>query len=94
MPQSTGQADKLQPEEWQTFQAWANRLRQWGLHQLAAALLEAGGPLNLVGAQLVYLSQPVLNGFLANDKLNQLAEMLEQPAHTRLFIRYLREEAQ
>lgn len=76
------------------MQGWANRLQQWRVHQFAAALLEASGPLKLVGAQLVYLGQPLLGGLVANEQLERLAEMLEEPAQTKLFIRYLREEAQ
>lgn len=76
------------------MQGWANRLQQWHMHQLAAALLEASGPLRLVGAQLVYLGQPVLGGFVASEQLDTLAEMLEEPNQTDTFIRYLREEAQ
>jgi hypothetical protein len=88
------QATKLQPEQQTILQGWANRLQQWRVHQLAAALLEASGPLKLVGAQLVYLGQPILGGFVANEQLNMLAEMLEEPTQTKMFIRYLREEVQ
>ena len=88
------QATKLQPDHQTIMRSWADRLQRWQVHQLAAALLEAGGPLNLVGAQLVYLGQPVLGGFFADDQLVTLAEMLEEPAQTKNFIRYLREEAQ
>jgi len=88
------QATKLQPDQQTIMQGWANRLQQWHMHQLAAALLEASGPLRLVGAQLVYLGQPVLGGFVASEQLDTLAEMLEEPNQTDTFIRYLREEAQ
>ena len=88
------QATILQPDQHTIMQSWASRLQQWRVHQLAAALLEASGPLKLVGAQLVYLGQPILGGFVANEQLETLAEMLEEPAQTKLFIRYLREEAQ
>ena len=74
------------------MQNWASRLQQWRVHQLAAALLEASGPLKLVGAQLVYLGQPLLGGLVANEQLDALAHMLEEPAQTNNFIRYLREE--
>lgn len=74
------------------MQSWASRLQHWRVHQLAAALLEASGPLRLVGAQLVYLGQPVLGGFVADEQLNLLAEMLEEPSRTNAFIRCLREE--
>jgi hypothetical protein len=88
------QATKLQPDQQKILQNWASRLQQWRMHQFAAALLEASGPLRLVGAQLVYLGQPVLGGFVARDQLTMLAEMLEEPSQTKTFIRYLREEVQ
>lgn len=84
---------KLQPDQQEIMQGWASRLQQWRMHQFAAALLEASGPLKLVGAQLVYLGQPVLGGFVDNEQLDMLAKMLEEPTQTETFIRYLREEA-
>ena len=71
---------------------WAGLLQGWGLHQLAAVLLDAAGPLNIVGAQLVYLSQPILNGFLDDSSLSSLAWMLEERDQTKTFIQLLREE--
>jgi hypothetical protein len=74
------------------FQDWAQRLRQWRLNQFAAAFLEASGPLNLVGAQMVYLGQPVLSSVLPDHQLQALAAMLEEPDNTQAFIHCLREE--
>ncbi len=87
------QAGNLQPEQRQILQRWASRLQQWRVHQLAAAILEAGGPLNVVGAQLVYLSQPLLGGFVGREQFDTLAGVLEAPEKAKTFIRYLREEA-
>jgi hypothetical protein len=87
------QAGNLQPEQHKILRSWAGRLQQWRVHQLAAAILEAGGPLNVIGAQFVYLTQPVLGGFLAREQVDTLAGMLEAPEKTKTFIRYLREEA-
>lgn len=87
------QARKLQPTSQETLQHWAGLLRGWGVHQVAAALLEASGPLKVVGAQLVYLSQPVLGGFLDDGSLTTLAEMLEKPDQTKTFIAFLRKDA-
>ena len=75
------------------FRAWAGDLRKRGLHQFAAAFLEASGPLNLGCAQLVYLGQPVLSSVLPVSKLNTLAQMLEEPEQTEAFIRCLREDS-
>jgi hypothetical protein len=51
-------------------------------------LLEAGGPLTVLGAQAVYLGQP----FLGGKKLDSLAHMLEEDEETQAFARYLRGE--
>jgi len=88
------QAKNLQPEQYEILQGWASRLQRWRVHQLAAVLLEAFGPLNVVGAQLVYLSRPVLGSIVNQEKMDTLAELLEEPTTTKLFIRTLREEAQ
>lgn len=62
------------------------------LHGLAANLLEAAGPLNILLAQLVYLGQPVLSTFIPDQKTSKLAQILEDPAETALFIKTLRSE--
>ena len=86
------QAAKLQPETTQVMQSWADRLQQWRLNQLTAALLEAGGPLKLIGAQMIFISQPLFSGLLSGGSLDLLAGILEEPEQTDTFIRFLREE--
>jgi hypothetical protein len=73
------------------WQVWADRLKGWGMGEFAASVLEASGPINLVGAQLVYISQPVLDGLFPTEHLNALASLLEEPAQTEAFVRTLRE---
>jgi hypothetical protein len=67
---------------------WAEVLRRRKLDVIAAWLLEAGGPLAVLGAQVVYLGQP----FLGGKKLDSLAHMLEEEEETQAFARYLRGE--
>ena len=73
------------------WQTWANRLKGWGLQDFAASFLEAAGPINLIGAQLVYVAQPLLGSVLPSEHLDSLASMLEEPGQTKAFISYLRE---
>lgn len=76
----------MQPRsEWST---WAESLRRLKLDGVAAWLLEAAGPLTVLGAQAVYLSQP----FMGGKKLDSLAHMLEEDEETQAFARYLRGE--
>ncbi len=67
---------------------WAESLRRLKLDSLAAWFLEAGGPLTLLGAQAVYMSQP----FIGGKRLDSLAQMLEEDEETQAFARYLRGE--
>jgi hypothetical protein len=67
---------------------WAQSLRRLKLDVVAAWLLEAGGPLTVLGAQAVYLGQP----FLGGKKLDSLAHMLEEDEESQAFARYLRGE--
>ena len=76
----------------QIWEGWATRLQQLGMREFLASFLEASGPVNLIGAQLVYLGQPVLGSIFPNDKLNALANLLEEPGQTRAFVDLLREE--
>ena len=74
------------------WQNWADRLHRWGMQDLVAALLEATGPLNLLGAQVVYLGQPLLNQFLPDNHLDALANLLENPKETQAFTNFLRQK--
>ena len=65
---------------------WAESLRRLKLDGFAAWLLEAGGPLTILGAQAVYMSQP----FIGGKNLDSLAHMLEEDDQTQAFARYLR----
>lgn len=74
------------------WRIWARGLQRWGVHTLAAELLEAAGPLNTIGAQAVFLSQPLLNSLLPSLHVQAFADMLEEPAQSRAFAALLREE--
>lgn len=69
--------------------AWAERLRHWKLDAFAALLLEAGGPLTLLGAQALYFARP----FLGGEQIEVVAHMLEEDEEVLAFARYLRKEA-
>ena len=73
----------------QIWQTWADTLNRWGLQNLTATILNALGPLNLLGAQIVYLGQPLLNSFFPEDHLDALANLLENPKSTQAFVSIL-----
>ena len=60
------------------------------LHHFTASLMEAAGPLTLLGAQAIYIGQPLLTLFLPRDQAQHLAGILENPAKCKSFIRALR----
>ena len=78
----------------QIWQTWAETLNQWGVKNLTATFLEALGPLNVLGAQLVYVGQPFLDPFFSEGYLHELADLLEDPQKTHAFITILRQSDQ
>jgi len=73
---------------------WIAVLDRWGFQEIAATLLEATGPLNFVGAQVVYLGQPVLNLFFPDEQISAFADLLNNPAEIKTFIDSLRKRSQ
>jgi hypothetical protein len=60
---------------------WAETLRRYHLHELAAMLLEAGSPFALLAAQALHFSR----GLIVSDQLTALALTLEEDNETRAF---------
>jgi hypothetical protein len=73
------------------WQSWASTLHRWGMGDWVASVLEAAGPLTIIGAQAVYLSQPLFNLAVPDNHLDALASLLEDSAKTRAFASLLRE---
>jgi hypothetical protein len=71
---------------------WAGSLRRWGLQDLTASFLDVVGPLSLLGAQVVYISQPLLCGIFPARTIQALADLLEDNAQVHLFTAYLRKD--
>ena len=67
---------------------WAEILARYKVNFFVAWLLEAGEPLMLVGAQMLYFGQP----FLGNEYTENLAHFLENQDETRAFATFLRKE--
>lgn len=74
----------------QIWNQWASWLHKWQLHDMTASFLEAAGPLTILGTQLIYLSEPVLNLFTPPENTKALAELLEDPQSQERFINFLR----
>jgi hypothetical protein len=81
----------MQPDR-ASWEGWARTLQQWGVHDIAAAILEAAGPLTIFFAQIVYVGQPLLRGTFPDERLRALAQLFEDPEESRSFANYLRED--
>lgn len=81
----------MEPER-HIWRVWQEILHRWGCANWAAWLLEAAGPITILGAQAVYLGEPILNLFLPGEHLRAIARLLEEPKQAQAFARYLREE--
>ena len=64
----------------------ARKLRATGMGGMLAVLLEAAGPLSVIGAQVAYLAEPLFGGV----ELRALGRVLEDPEKTRRLIDGLR----
>ena len=73
------------------WQGWARILHQWGVSDWAAALLESAGLLTVLGAQIMYLSQPFTRSVFSEESYDALSRVLEDPVQARAFASYLRE---
>ena len=74
------------------WRVWTNALHRWGIDNLVASFLEAAGPLSVIGAQFVYVSEPILDGVVPAGHMRALANMLEDDDQRMDFVEHLREE--
>lgn len=71
---------------------WSQKLYRWGVRDLVASFLEVAGPLTILGAQMVYVGQPLVGRFVSSLHLQALADLLEDPRQARAFASFLREK--
>jgi len=83
---------KTNPEMRSSWPVWADFLRQRGLIGIAAWILEAAGPLTILGAQALHFGEPFLRPALPGRQIQELAKVLEESDEGRAFISYLREK--
>lgn len=70
----------------------ARQIRARGLRSFALLTLEAGRPLALLAAQLVWVTQPVLALVWRPQSVSEWAQFLEQPGSIELLIEQLQSE--
>ncbi|MFH1524464.1 MAG: hypothetical protein ABIF04_05830 [Chloroflexota bacterium] len=71
---------------------WAEFLRSHRLENLAAWVLEAAGPLTVLGAQALYIGGPLLRPAFSDNQRNALANLLEDRDEVQALVAFLREE--
>lgn len=74
-------------------QAWANRLRRWGLDEIAPVFIDVLRPLGFVGSQLLALASPVLSSFVDARRLDEWIDVLDDPERLEQLVRALDREA-
>jgi hypothetical protein len=78
-------------EDQQNWIVWARTLHRWKAENSVATILEIAGSLNVLLAQLIYVSQPLLSGAVSSSSLSGIAQVLEDPEDRHQFITLLRE---
>lgn len=71
--------DDLQVRLEPTAIRWGQRLQRYGLAHLLAGFLEVGEPLSMIGAQMLYVVQPVLALVMRSEQIEDWARLLETP---------------
>jgi len=74
------------------WSTWVLALKRRGLNAPAAVFLEGLGPLSVFLAQVVYIGQPFLKGFLPGEQMGALARMLEDQQQRSSFAAFLEED--
>ena len=64
---------------------WARYLQRYHLLGLFRFLLDAAGPVRIVAAQSLWMTQP----FVQNSIISQLAEVLEDQEQSKAFLKYV-----
>ena len=81
------------PKDRSFWPEWAHFLHRWGLSDLAALLLDAAGPLNILLAQAVHAGRPFFGRNSPDERMQALASLFENQEESRSFAAFLREES-
>ena len=73
------------------WRIWANFLQHWCIDDWIVWFLESAGLLTIIGAQIIYISQPILRNTFPEGHLDAMASLLEDKKKSQAFVSYLRE---
>jgi hypothetical protein len=79
-------------EEHAFWPKWANFLRSHGLERLVIWALEAIEPINIIGAQLLYMGGIFFPPSVSGGQIEALAGLLEDRDETNAFVSFLRKD--
>jgi hypothetical protein len=79
------------PEARSAWPAWAAFLHRHGLENMVTWVLEAAGPLAVLGAQALYIGGPLLRPAMTDMQRDALAGLLEDRDEALAFTAFLRE---
>lgn len=74
------------------WQTWVDVLHRWGVDSLVTSVLESTGPLHILGAQVVYMGEPLFLHLVPNEHLEALANVLEDPEQMHAFTALLEQK--
>ena len=81
----------MMPEQQPTPPDWVTQLQARGLGDALGLALDVLEPLGVVGAQLIWVAQPVLGVWFNRDLVRSIAQTLETPGeveHIRHFLEH------
>ena len=71
---------------------WADFLRRYKLEKMTAWLLEAAGPLTIIGSQALYFGAPLIRTWLNESREKAFGELLENREEALAFAAFLRKD--
>ncbi len=83
------------PEQQPTPPEWVTQLQARGLGDALGLVLDVLEPLGVLGAQLIWVAQPVLGVWFKNDTIRSVAQTLEKPGeveHIRHFLEHQQQD--
>lgn len=80
------------PERQPTPPEWVTQLQARGLGDALGLALDVLEPLGVLGAQLIWVAQPVLGVWFQRDTVRSIAQTLETPGEVEQIRRFLEHE--
>jgi len=77
------------PERQPTPPEWVTQLQARGLGDALGLALDVLEPLGVLGAQLIWVAQPVLGVWFQRDTVRSIAQTLETPGEVEQIRRFL-----